>query len=378
MKLKLTLLLIGSFIIGLEAQAAKDPCYDDITQFPCSIPPMPFGTNVHNIGLEDIKVVFGLGDSHLSGVAIKGRDNPSDSIDKESPEAGFAMGGGGGVVTLGNIMKKYNRGLLGPSTTSNKGFNYAANGATTADLKSQVQDMITEANNYKIYFKMVHILVGQNDFCKRACQKDYKVAESVDNIIKALKEIQAKMSKVFVNIMPHFNVVNSLHFYQKYQSQNPKCTASLETNCPCLFDDSVKIDEKKMNRIQNEYYQDLVTAINDGKFDSNDMAVVINPVGVAINASISNKFMARDCVHYDRSTQEMFAVSLYNRLFEKVHEKAIVTTMPSKLFCPESSDAEIKRPLLKTKTNSISGKRALKYESSATYDPSKVTCLIPS
>lgn len=379
MKLKLTLLLIRSFIIGLEAQGiAKEPCYDNINQFPCQVPSGPSGTTVNDIGFQDIEVIFALGDTHLAGAGIKSRSKPSESFSRKYPEAGFAMGGEPGVVTLANIMKKYNGGLLGESTASDRKHNFAADDATTADLMSQVQALITAADDFRPAFKLVHILIGQNDFCKKACEKNYKVADSVENIIKVLKEIQAKISKVFVNIMPHFNVVNSLHFYKKYESQNPICKVTLETECPCLFNDTVKIDEKKMNGMQNEYYQDLVTAINNGKFDSDKMAVVINDVGVVMNASMSNKFMARDCIHYDQSTQEMFAVSAFNQLFREVHKKEIVNTMPSKLFCPETTDGAKKIPILKTKTNSISGKKALKYESSPTYDPSKVTCLIPS
>jgi phospholipase B1, membrane-associated len=96
----------------------KGTLVKDITQCPKLAPRRIPPKSVHDLRVDDIKVIMAIGDSVTAGFGAKGHDtNIPVDIHKlyENRGVSFPIGGDPGAVTIANFIKYYSPELIGSS-----------------------------------------------------------------------------------------------------------------------------------------------------------------------------------------------------------------------------------------------------------------------
>jgi len=214
MKLIITIFCITVFhtinvVVSLEKDSFKDEVitkqlssenliYTNKENFDCPIiAPSENVTSVHELKISDIKAVAALGDSLSAGTAAD-----AESVYKiltDYRDTSFSAGGGESLetlVTVPNILKKYNKNLIGYSTGNNafyrktKGHFNMATGANRADhIPDRARNLVERIKNskdldYKNDWKLITLFVGGNDLCEYCLDKKSRSTKSYINFIK--------------------------------------------------------------------------------------------------------------------------------------------------------------------------------------------------
>ncbi|CAM0140496.1 unnamed protein product [Umbelopsis sp. WA50703] len=106
----LTVLALAATVAALTVSSISD-C-------PALTPRSSPATTVHDLRIDDIKMVAALGDSITAGFAAKGVQGPTIvnlANLNEDRGVSFAMGGDAGALTLATLMKNYQSSLRGAS-----------------------------------------------------------------------------------------------------------------------------------------------------------------------------------------------------------------------------------------------------------------------
>jgi len=312
---------------------------DDLTKipFPCQPkgPQNPVPTSVHSLTPADIGVVAALGDSITAGNGIRATSPIMVAFINRGES--FSVGGDRtleeGVLTLPNILKKYNKDLQGESYCgrtklhTQAGYNVALPGATNLNLFSQATELINKfAKNLTVFYdewKVITLLIGGNDLCQH-CMRDGLSAEQYKiGIEKALDLLHKHVPRAFVNlvIMADVSVVPELI----HPNSVELCETLHAIECACA---NVTNTTEEMYQLQRDYYEQVNELIETDKYDTrDDFTVVVQPFLldqkplVTANGTYDMRYFAPDCFHPSYKSHQFFAFQLWNSMLIKYGDK---------------------------------------------------------
>lgn len=178
------------------------------------------------------------------------------------------------VVTLPNILKKFNPNVFGfntcstffPTSKNGKGFNAAVSGQEANHTPEQAQRLVERLKNsklidYKKDWKMITIFIGGNDLC------DYCKDKALHSPKQYLADIENALDILYQNLSNTFvNLVTVLRANQvKQLNLNFVCNTLHRMTCPCAaFPDSAEA-ERELLDVQNQYQAGVEALVNSGK-----------------------------------------------------------------------------------------------------------------
>jgi phospholipase B1, membrane-associated len=275
--------------------------------------------SVHRLKPSDIKVVGALGDSLTAAVGVKARTPVGILI--ENREVSWSIGGQGDleeVVTLPNILKKYNPNLFGYSTRPSfvltsrkgKGLNAAVSGQKANHMLEQARVLIqrmkeSEEIDFERDWKLVTLFIGGNDLCQFCKDLNFHSPQAyIENIEGALDLMQKELPRTLVNLVNALNV-------EEIRELNVglACTLLHKYECPCgaypKGNDSIVLEE--FFKQYSNYTEQLAQS---GKYDVNDeFTVVYQPFFRDFKAprlpdgTIDITYFAPDCFHFSAKSQ---------------------------------------------------------------------------
>ncbi|XP_071961854.1 phospholipase B1, membrane-associated-like [Antedon mediterranea] len=281
-------------------------------------------TSVHELRPSDIKVIGAIGDGITAGSSA-GSDSILDTL-TEYRELSFLAGGQDNVetiVTLPNILKKFNPSLVGFSTERSIGLNVAETGARLNELACQAAELIDMMKsdkriNYEQDWKMVTILVGGNDFCNYCVDKDDATSSDfISAMYEALELLMDEMPRVFINIVSTVNP----HDLSTIASQGSVCTTVYMKSCPCVTAGTEIVAQV---HTAMEKYQDLLNSlIETGRYEKNDFTVVVQPYlqNQVADKSVEMSLMSQDCINLNKKGQAVYAMGLWRSMFSSIKGK---------------------------------------------------------
>jgi phospholipase B1 len=311
-------------------------------------------TSAHAVRPADIKYIGAMGDSLTAANGAKAATIIGLLIEYRG--VSWSVGGDaelGSVLTLSNILRKFNGGLTGFSqATGNRdnpkaGFNVAKAGAVSVDMPEQANILVDRMLNtlgtaeFNSAWKLVTFFIGGNDLC--AFCKDtnkYSVANYKANIEQALDILYARMPRTIVNFVTVLNVaeLEDLH-------EGAVCQSLQGFLCDCAINEATR----EQVRAANLAYQAATNAfIDSGKYDGrDDFTVVRQPfmehmkVPTTSGGGADFSYFAPDCFHFSQKGHEAAAVELWNNMMEKVGQKSTLWNMVDTLKCPSSGPGYI-------------------------------------
>ena len=199
----------------------NEDTYSNAQEFKCVIiPPSENVTSVHKLKISDIKAVAALGDSLSTGLG-------ADAVNffktfKDYRGLSFSAGGDESLetmITLPNIMKKYNQNLTGFSNDTNvfyrkssNHFNVATSGSEVNFIIEQARELVermkkSKAFDYKNDWKLITIFFGSLDLCDSCNDKKSSSVQTYISFIKqGLNILYNELPKSFVNVMAPIKV----------------------------------------------------------------------------------------------------------------------------------------------------------------------------
>jgi phospholipase B1 len=273
-------------------------------EFPCTaLTPSPtVPTSVHALRPADIQHVAAMGDSLTAANGAKAITIIALLVEYRG--VSWSIGGDSNlasVVTLPNILRKYNANLYGHSTgTGNRDsagsfFNVAKAGGVSVDMPAQANLLVERmtkslgASRFASEWKLVTFFIGGNDLCAYCKDNNrYSPAAYQKNVQDALDILHAKMPRTLVNFVTVLNVAELEDLHEGLVCQNMQVFL-----CDC----AINKDTREVVRVANLQYQKLTnTLIDGGKYDTkNDFTVVRQPfmehmkVPTTVNINISWK-----------------------------------------------------------------------------------------
>ncbi|KAJ3299487.1 hypothetical protein HK104_008759 [Borealophlyctis nickersoniae] len=307
-------------------------------------------TSVHDLRMDDIKVIAALGDSITAGWFAKGLPEkkfpfPVNAINEDRGIA-FSMGGDPNAVTLPNLMKRYQPDLVGASTGSHfpeicygilcfpfqykpeqDQLNAAQSAAMVVNLEHELDYLERQLKNRKDVnfekdWKLINLLIGSNDACLGCL--DLPVHPTPDQYAKLMRslitDIRKRIPRVVVNVMQQFNVSQVWDLTNK----DPWCASlrniGLIFECNCAFlpgpqgpttrilmDTLVQNYNKEMEKIVEEIRNDKT------REDYDSFAIVMDPMfsGVSVKEWPIAMLSDVDCFHPGIRAHEIMAVALW-------------------------------------------------------------------
>jgi phospholipase B1 len=303
-------------------------------------------TSAHAVRPADIQYMGAMGDSLTAANGAKATN--IFGLLTQNRGVAWSIGGDANldsVITLPNIMRKFNSQIVGPSTGNgdetkpNANFNVAKAGAVSADMPKQAQSLVDKMEKalgakFSTEWKLVTFFIGGNDLC--AYCKDvnrYSVANYKSNIEQALNILHSKMPRTIVNFVTVLNVAELEDLNEGLQ-----CKAMQGFLCDC----AVNKNTREQVRIANLEYQRVTNALIDsGKYDTKtDFTIIRQPfmehMKVPLTpAGLSDfSYFAPDCFHFSKKGHEAAAVELWNNMMEPVGKKTTVWNLLDTLHCP--------------------------------------------
>lgn len=349
----------------------------EIPKFDCPplVPSAEVPKSVHRLRPSDVKVIAAFGDSLTAGNGVRAETVAQVFFVPNRGES-WSIGGDrnldDGVVTLTNILKKYNPDLIGGSMCAktrlndDSGFNVAVPGATNLGLDGQADDLINklltnEDVDYHNDWKVITFLIGGNDLCS-GCLNDelFSPDAYVHGIQLALDKLHKHVARAFVNVvaMMDVSIVKDLI----HPGREDECEQLHNLECSCAMAEwrnngsAVGPRNMTLRETQLQYYKKLEELIDSGKYDDRpDFAVVLQPYlrdqtpFYFPNGTLDMSYIALDCFHLSHVSHQSFAFMLWNVMLTPVGKKPFKydeTAYPS-YVCPSES-----QPYFYTKENS--------------------------
>jgi len=330
--------------------------------FTCpSLSPSPQNpTSVHQLRPGDIKVVAALGDSITAGLGAKSKNLLT--ILTQYRGVSWSIGGDetvATVLTLPNILKKYNPGVVGFSIgtgdqdSSNSKLNMAVSGAVASNLPGQADLFIAKLKsmpNVDIQndWKVLTIWIGGNDLCEYCNDvNSYSPDNYANYLLTTLQKLKAGVPKLFVNLVLAIDVT------KLYPLKTGGCILLHNYACPCGTSDSASVRASVSSAAAA--YNSKITAMRDDPSlnDADDFTVVLQPFFVNTqiplkNGSPDKSYFAPDCFHFSFLAHEAAAVALWNDMVEPVGSKRTQWTIGEDIECPSTQN-----PYLYTNQNSL-------------------------
>ncbi|XP_061650308.1 phospholipase B1, membrane-associated-like [Phyllopteryx taeniolatus] len=343
------------FIEAEEAINQEDFLHPPFSCPDAMSPSLSVPTSVDFVKAADVKVIAALGDSLTTGIGANG--SSILSIPFEFRQLSWSIGGYGtypNVITLANILKVFNKNLLGPSpfatfhgrpsTVNQTGFNFAVTGHNTLNMSGQIRHMIKTFKSYPGLsfdedWKVVTVLIGMNDICDY-CKN--KTLFSADNFIRymteALDMMMNQIPRTIVNVVqiPPMKPLRDVH--------KPTLGCRLQRRfCSCLVRPGENSAELKELVELNVLFQTKLQKLLQGqRFFKRDFAVILQPFLEKAgpprlpDGSVDSSFFAADCFHFTVKGHEELAKGLWNNMFQPDGEKQMIDSFsePIELICP--------------------------------------------
>lgn len=309
-------------------------------------------TSVHHLHPADVDVVAALGDSLTAGNGVDATNILQDLIEYR----GLSWSGGGddsldlGVLTLPNILKKYNPQLYGysvgtgTSTDASSALNVADPGDTSFEMPLQARmlvDRMKQTTDFQNDWKVITIFIGGNDLCD-ACNDwtRYSPANYRKNLQDALDIFHAELPRAFVNLALIFDIAP----IAQLGKTDMWCSLVHSLVCACGQDTSMSL---ALRDLTHAYQNATESLIASGRYNTrDDFTVVIQPFfkhtepPVMANDpnSVDMSFFSADCFHFSGKGQGAAALSLWNNMCEAVGEKQEYWHLNQPFHCPGSKE----------------------------------------
>ncbi len=286
--------------------------------------------SVHELTPGDIAAVGALGDSVTAGFGARA----SSLIDLavEARGASWSIGGDNDVPTLPNFLKVYNADLSGFSLgngAAGRGFGDASiSGAVSPGMLGQAQTLASNmesamgAEAFANEWKLVTIWIGGNDICSRGTSE----REYIDGIEAALDFLQARMPRVFVNLVTMVDVGKLYDI----TGGDIGCLVVRPTVCP-------RGSDRERSALEAAAYQNGISELARlAKYDADEFAVVDQPwyTNFEVIDNVDRSYLAPDCFHYAVDAMEFAALATWNNLFQPVGEKQLSYLVGEPTVCP--------------------------------------------
>jgi phospholipase B1 len=313
----------------------------DVPEFKCQpiAPSQTIPTSVHALRPSDIKVIAALGVSITAGNGIRAT-KPWQVFAVVNRGESYSVGGDrnleDGVVTLANILRKYNEDLKGFSQCSKtlrnvkmSSFNVAVPGATNLGLENQAESLIKKMMadatvDFEKDWKVITLFIGGNDLCQHCVRANLTGEMHKEGIRKSLDRLYKHVPRAFVNVQAMLDVGMVPDLIHPGAEELCDTLHSIECACP-----SNNITSRsEMRRLQLEIFDKIEELINTGKYDSrDDFTVVLQPhlrdqkPFFFPNGAIDMSYIAPDCFHPSYKSHHAFAFMLWNTMLTPLGSK---------------------------------------------------------
>lgn len=296
--------------------------------------------SVHDLRIDDIKVISAIGDSITAGFGA--RDGDPFKVLNEYRGISWAMGGDAGAVSIANMMKKYSPDLVGASLGEHlvnvcygplcPNFQYQAkkdqfNAARSGSLAMNLMDQAKYLNdqmrsdsrvNFQQDFKLLNFFIGGNDVCLGCLPilEDLVLSpDQFENTIRdVLSYVEENIPRVVVNLHSIFNVsqVYDLSHADPHCATLRKIGLKVECACALLFDGEVGVSNRlEMDDLVAGYNEKLsLIAADYSEKKSDSFMVSLNPIfrDVALRQWSIKELSKVDCFHPSQSAHELMAI----------------------------------------------------------------------
>ncbi len=333
---------------------AIDPNYYNFklnATFDCKVESAQQATSVHSLRPQDIKVVAALGDSLTAGLGAKAKTIVG--LLTENREISWSIGGESNletVVTLPNIVKKFNPNLFGFSTESSSylftytgvGLNVAVSGQKANNMYEQARVLIQRMKeskyiNFNYDWKLVTLFIGGNDLCDFCNNLQlYSPQTYIADIQKALDLLHDQLPRAFVNLVSVLNVgeVEELN-------RGLVCSTLHSSVCPCAAYPSSDEERKILYEYLDGYGKKAEQLALSGLYDDkDDFTVVYQPflrdfkAPRLANGEIDLSYFAPDCFHFSSKSHSMAGIGLWNNMIQPVGKKSTTFIVGEPISCP--------------------------------------------
>jgi phospholipase B1 len=336
------------------------------TEFTCNLdffqgPTWP--DSVHKLKPSDINVLAAFGDSITAGNGLGARHLIEVAIENRGES--WLIGGDRsieeGVVTLANILKKFNPGLKGYSLCAaqrqherRSWFNIARPGAQNDDMLEEAEllheRMLADSRvNYTHDWKMISMFVGGNDLCVACHNGRNTPALFYYEFERALVYLKANMPRTIINLISMFDVTPLQNM-----SRGIVCDLMQWGFCDCARNWTTL---PMMREYQLEYHKVFLNLSADPRFQADDFAIVVQPhmrdIVPPVDPSTGNivkDILSPDCFHPQRISHQGFAAWLWNTLLIPVGQKPL--SWPSDVASIDLSCPTEENPYIFTNFNS--------------------------
>jgi len=335
----------------MTKRAARYPvppftCHTDPVHQQTFAPP----TTVHQLMPGDVDVVAAMGDSLTAGNGVDANNILEDLIEFR----GLSWSGGGdqsldeGILTLPNILRKFNPSVYGAATGrgSNTGANARLNVANPGDTSFEMPgqaDMLIErmraTTSFTSDWKVITLFIGGNDLCD-ACNdwNKYSPANYGANLQLTLDKLHAAVPRALVNVALIFDIAP----VAQLANGNFWCSLAHALVCACGQDVS---NAPRLRELTHGYQKVTEDLIASGRYNTrDDFTVVLQPFFKNTEPPVlpgqpdetDMSFFSADCFHFSAKGQGAAALSLWNNMCEPFGKKQEVWHLNANFTCPGS------------------------------------------
>jgi len=343
-------------ILDLEFDTEK--AFDSNPISSCPTLPQMNSTNVNQLYPSSVKVIMALGDSITAAFGIYGWSKPEEILNEFRGQSGV-IGADSDAISLSTFLSHYSPSLIGGSLGQHlaelPGFPYepakdqlngAQSGAVSGNLVDQIDYLYREMDRMNIDivndWKVMTILIGANDACHN-CDRRTGERQPVSSAAQefeqsysaAIEKIYQTIPRVFVNVLPMFNVsqlynlVDNVTYCRDVHLAIGECDCAFAENetLRTYLDDLVQAFDDKIEQIVATY-----RAKNDPEF-----GIMIQPF--ARNLLIPNKryISDLDCFHPTIYGHQMIAIQTWNSLVLPGDQKFTTFNPQMPIICPDAS-----------------------------------------
>ncbi|KAK4520124.1 uncharacterized protein ATC70_008254 [Mucor velutinosus] len=351
----------------------------DINDCP-QLPPRERPTSVHDLRVDDIKVIAAMGDSVSAGMLAKNINSTYISMSDfiEYRGVSWTMGGDPDAPSIAKYVKHFSPDLYGASVGQKPArlcpdtffcldaehtpeidvLNAAQSGATSKELPDQVEYLIQhlgQGTELADKWKMINVFIGFND-ASVSCMPGRNVTEYRSNVKGALEQLIEQVDYAFINLigMMHYNDLVYLTDTENpsYRKRFENDTVNLlDYECYCcrqpyagtsFIGDRVSMYNQALSRVAEEVSGTLLSdflAPIMGRPLKN-IAVVYQPMNTLIPTVPYNSLSNVDGYHPNVIGYSYLSRELWNQMFlaknEKLQSSPFDAATP--LHCPSVND----------------------------------------
>ncbi|PIK56149.1 putative phospholipase B1, membrane-associated-like [Apostichopus japonicus] len=302
--------------------------YDNVFEFTCDVRPSGIvPTSAHQVRPSDIVVIGAVGDSLTAANGAGACFVPS--VLRQYRGVSWSIGGNDHyekVLTLPNILKKFNSNLTGYSTgygsvdSEGSRFNCAVPAARSEQVPEQTEKMIERILNSDDVdvdrdWKLVTLFIGGNDLCQYC--KDRERSKAVNYVARIQSSLDMMMEKLPRTIV---NVVGIVRVPEIVSLVSLKCDILHSFLCPCAIDITPE-EEFEFVELTNQYQELLEELVMSGRYDTrDDFTVVYQPFLTDTNlpkdefGKPDKTYFAPDCFHFGIKAHAVAAKELWNNM----------------------------------------------------------------